>query len=199
MMRPSRTRAVLLGLTVLLVALPGARGSGEQSLPDAGSIIAVACNTFEKVHQAGAPLPMLMAIANRSDRPVFVPKFDHPSIKVHDAEGRAVMGDPLLTPPPPPGDWYMQRGDKQVLMTPVWRLESGGGVVVVVPNALKCYSKSLAKGTYYLSLNVHSLAVYQEDEVVRREEMPDKEWVEAGPAENRQMSVNTNSVEITIE
>ncbi len=189
--------SVLVSLSVVL--LFGIPSRAQVALPEKGSVLTVAINVFKKTYAPGEPVPLAVATANAEPHTLYVIKrIDPPFVEVRNAKGTRLIGDPIPTPGPVPPDRYMMRGGRRVLMHPVQKLENGGGTVLVIPDAFKLYHKHVVKGTYSLQLSVSMLNAYEKAEVVRRENLAHKEWVEAT---NRgvQMPVNCNTVEITIE
>lgn len=197
----SRVFFLMVAAAVLLSGMSGRTASSRGERAKQERVLTAAANTFRKNFHVAEPVPLVIAIANAGPEPVYVSSFDRqtelPRIKVRDAEGKTVRGDPIPTPSKPPGDHYMEKEGKRVLMQPLWKLEGGGGVVIVIPDALKRYHKHVTTGTYTLHPAVGA-SRYRTDSIVRREGLRYEYWAEAA-ALISQRTLEANVIKITIE
>jgi len=182
---------LLLGLTAL--------ADPKEPLPEGGETrVAAAANVFSSTAGAKEAVPLIVAIASSGKAPVHVPKIDAPWVELYDANGRRVMGDPVPTPPQPPGTWYMRKQGKLVLTTPVWRIDPGSGAVLVVPDALERYHKHIGKGIYTIRVRVGS-GIYDPSSIIKREDVEHKLWVEASTRPTGPRGLTANEIQIRIK
>lgn len=190
-----RLSGVLLFVTVSTVAVAS---RGDDKLDSEAEVpVIVAINVAHEQCRRTEPLPLAVAVANASTGTVYVSTIERPFVEVKNAAGEVIDGAPIDEPLEPPADHYMNVDGKEVLMQPVWRLESRRGVVVVLPDAFERYHGHLSKGRYSLTLRARYITVHDEHRLVRRPGLAHECWVKAGgPTRRLPVSWNTVTVEV---
>lgn len=158
-----------------------------------------AVNSARQVYGTEVPVVLGLAIMNTGSCPLYVPQPEGVSIQVWDAvSGHRIAGDPQPTPKPPDPTHYYEVEGERVLMNPIVRLAAGDGLILVIHDALARCRGRLEPGTYRVGLLGGTMAVYEEREIVRRDDVDHPLWVKAGPVKSRLRYVcNTITLRIT--
>ncbi len=132
---------------------------------------------LKEVYNLTEPIPLVVAIANHSQKPVYIhmdqPGILTPFIELEDANGVRIMGDPVPTPPPPPRYYYING----MFTVPVVKIEGMDVMLAVIPDALERYHKYLEEGTYYLTPGDVSV-IHEVSSVIIREDVPHPLWID---------------------
>lgn len=161
--------------------------------------IAVILNSPVRRCKARDRLPVVVTVANLTDKKMYVAKIEEFYVVLRDSNGRVVMGDPIPDPPPAPEDRYVNEDGRRVLIDPLWELEGLEGIARVLTDALRRYHKNLKKGVYTVSLNIDSMHTYSAKDVIRKDDSERRRSFVRVGASSERVRVVCSSFTIEIE
>jgi hypothetical protein len=156
--------------------------AGDDGTDEYRQTVTVRAMSPKAVYARGEFVPIVIAVANHGDRPVYIltDAFD-PYVIITDANGTRMVSSPISDPNVlPPRYYYTNADGKRVFAVPVTEITGRGLIQFVLPNALKRHG-SLRKGTYDLMLGEFE-TMHNIDEVIKRTDVEHRTWID--PAAN---------------
>jgi len=190
---------LLVGLAGVLLLYVTSLGLSSDQIDREFPTVTLAMNTFQTEFKKEESVQVGVALINSGENPVYVPALNRCWVTLKNDQGQEVRRGDLPEPPSPPPHYYMEIDGKKTLLEPVWKLKPGDGKIFVDDDVLRYYKDSISLGYYSFAWESASMLMFDEKNLLFREDTDEKLWVQVKSPKERIMIQPSNSVRIKIQ